>query len=150
MGSSIQEKIHGDNVGKVRRAAGTGDNLRRLLQRGATEVEERPLRLANESVGAKKEEQCPPRRRKVRLPDEGYTRIRAKGLWALGGLTVSTVVGHRTDHKPYAKRWVEAVVKPGEDGAYVRQHLSFISLGKVHGRKAKASNRTMGNPAVRH
>ena len=24
----------------------------------------------------------------------------AKGLWALGGLTVSTVVGHRTGHKP--------------------------------------------------
>ena len=24
----------------------------------------------------------------------------AKGLWVLGGLTVSTVVGHRTGHKP--------------------------------------------------
>jgi len=24
----------------------------------------------------------------------------AKGLWALGGLTVSTEVGHRTGHKP--------------------------------------------------
>jgi hypothetical protein len=60
------------------------------------------------------------------------------------------VVGHRTDHKPYAKRWVEAVVKPREDGAYAHQHLNFIPLGKVHGRKAKASNRTMGNPAVRH
>ena len=56
MGSSIQGKILGDNVGKVQRAAGTGDNLRRLLQRGKTEVEERPLRLANESVVAKKEE----------------------------------------------------------------------------------------------
>jgi hypothetical protein len=66
----------------------------------------------------------------------------AKGLWALGGLTISTAVGHRTDHKPYAQRWVEAVVKPREDGAYVHQHLNFISLGKVHGRKAKASNRT--------
>jgi hypothetical protein len=74
----------------------------------------------------------------------------AKGLWALGGPTVSTVVGHRTGHKPYVKRWVEAVVKPGEDGAYVHQHLNFISCGKDHGRKAKASNRTMGNPAVRH
>jgi hypothetical protein len=38
----------------------------------------------------------------------------AKGLWALGGSTVSTVVGHRTGHKAVAKRWVEAVVKPGE------------------------------------
>ena len=74
----------------------------------------------------------------------------AKGLWALGGLTVCTVVGHRTDPKPYVKRWVEAVVKPREDGAYVHQRLNFISFGKVHGRKAKASNRTTGNPAVRH
>jgi hypothetical protein len=41
----------------------------------------------------------------------------AKGLWALGGLTVSTVLGHRIDHKPYAKRWVEAMVKPREEGA---------------------------------
>jgi hypothetical protein len=55
MGSCIQGKILGDNVGKVRRA-GTGDHLRRLLQRRKTQVEERPLRLANESVGARKEE----------------------------------------------------------------------------------------------
>jgi len=54
----------------------------------------------------------------------------AKGLWVLGGLTVSTVVGHRTGHKPYAKRWVEAVVKPREDGAYAHQHLNFVSLGR--------------------
>ena len=66
----------------------------------------------------------------------------AKGLWALGGLTISTAVGHRTDPQPYAQRWAEAVVKPREDGAYVHQHLNFISSGKVHGRKAKASNRT--------
>src|SRR5215831_9079137 len=42
------------------------------------------------------------------------------------------------------------MVKPREDGAYVHQHLNFIPFGKVHGRKARASNRTMGNPAVRH
>jgi hypothetical protein len=35
---------------------GLVDNLQRLLQRGETEVEESPLRLTNESVGAKKEE----------------------------------------------------------------------------------------------
>jgi hypothetical protein len=34
---------------------GLVDNLRRLLQRGETEVEESSLRLANESVGAIKE-----------------------------------------------------------------------------------------------
>ena len=83
-------------------------------------------------------------------PQGGLHPLWAKGLWALGGLTVCTVVGHRTDPKPYVKRWVEAVVKPREDGAYVHQHLNFILFGKVHGRKAKASNRTMGNPAVRH
>ena len=60
------------------------------------------------------------------------------------------MVGHRTDPQPFAKRWVEVVVKPREGGVYVHQHLNFISFGKVHGRKAKASNRTMGNPAVRH
>jgi hypothetical protein len=55
----------------------------------------------------------------------------AKGLWALGGPTVSsTVVGHRTGHT-VAKRWVEAVVKPDEDGAYVHQHLNpFRNLGR--------------------
>ena len=57
----------------------------------------------------------------------------AKGLWALGGLTVCRVVGHRTDRKPSDQRWVEAVVKPREDGAHVHQHLNFISFGKVHG-----------------
>jgi hypothetical protein len=30
----------------------------------------------------------------------GVTPHGAKGLWALGGPTVSTVVGHRTGHKP--------------------------------------------------
>jgi hypothetical protein len=74
----------------------------------------------------------------------------AKGLWALGGLTVCAVVGHRTGHMPYVKRRVEAVDKPRADGAHAHQRLNFISYGKVHGRKAKASNRTMGNPAVRH
>ena len=78
----------------------------------------------------------------VASPPWGSHLHGAKGLWALGGLTVCTVVGHGTDPKPYVKRWVEAVVKPREDGAYVHQHLSFISFGKVHGRKAKASNRT--------
>ena len=74
-GSGIQGKILRDNVGKVRRAAGTGDNLRRLLQRGKTEVEERPPRLANESVVAKKEEYCSLRGRKLRLPHGGHTRM---------------------------------------------------------------------------
>ena len=75
-------------------------------------------------------------------PQGGLHPPWAKGLWALGGLTVSTAVGHRTGHKPYAKRWVEVVVKPREGGVYVHQPLNFISLGKVPGRKAKASNRT--------
>ena len=44
----------------------------------------------------------------------------------------------------------EPVVKPREGGAYVHQPLNLISFGKDQGRKAKASNRTTGNPAVRH
>jgi len=66
----------------------------------------------------------------VASPPWGSHPHGVKGLWALGGLTVSTVVGHRTGHKPYAKRWVEAVVKPREDGAYAHQHLNFVSLGR--------------------
>ena len=78
----------------------------------------------------------------MRLP-HGVTP--AWGLWALGGPTVSTVVGHRTGHMPYVKRWVEAVDKPRVNGAHAHQRLNFISYGKVHGRKAKASNRTWEN-----
>ena len=79
---------------------GLVDNLHRLIQRGITEVEESLLRLTHESIRARKEEQCPLRRWKARLPNGGHTRIWAKGLWALGGLTVSTVVGHSTGHTP--------------------------------------------------
>ena len=76
-------------------------------------------------------------------PQMGVTPvICAKGLWALGGLTVSTAVGHSTGHSADAKRWVEAVVKPGSRGAYVLQHLNLSPSGKVHGKQARASNRT--------
>ena len=55
----------------------------------------------------------------------------AKGLWALGGPTVSTVVGHTEPAISRAKRWVEAVVKPGEEGAYVSSALKLQSrLGR--------------------
>ena len=86
----------------------------------------------------------------MRLPHGGHTRLGQRDSGHLAGAPSATVVGHRPGHKPYVKRWVEAVVKPGEEGAYVPPHLNFISCGKVHGRKAKASNRTMGKPAVRH
>ena len=36
----------------------------------------------------------------VASPPWGSHPQGAKGLWALGGLTLSTVVGHRTDPKP--------------------------------------------------
>src|SRR5262249_58766455 len=67
---------------------------------GKTEVEESLLRLANESVRARKGEKCPPRRRKVRLPNGGHGPHWAKGLWALGGSIVSAVVGHRAGIQP--------------------------------------------------
>jgi hypothetical protein len=37
-----------------------------------------------------------------------------------------------------------------DDGAYAHQRLNLETKGKAHGRNAKASNRTTGNPAVRH
>jgi hypothetical protein len=37
-----------------------------------------------------------------------------------------------------------------DDGAYVHQRLNLGTKGKAHRRNAKASNRTTGNPAVRH
>jgi hypothetical protein len=49
-------------------------------------------------------------------PQWGSHSHGAKGLWALGGLTVSTMVGHRTGHKAVAKKWVEAVDQPDERG----------------------------------
>lgn len=75
----------------------------------------------------------------------------AKGLWALGGLTVCTVVGHRTDHKPYGKRWIEAVVKPRADGAYVHQHLTFILFWegpRKKGQGFKPDRGKSGRPAL--
>ena len=82
----------------------------------------------------------------------GVTHLHgAKGLWALGGLTVCAVVGHRTDHKPYVKRWVEAVDKPREDGAYVHQHLNFISFWEGSWKKGqgfKPDHGKTGCPAL--
>jgi hypothetical protein len=62
------------------------------------------------------------------------------GKGTLGTWRTHRQHGGRAQYRPYAdaKRWVEAVVKPGESGAYVHQLLSFTASGKVHGRKAKA------------
>jgi hypothetical protein len=79
---------------------GLVDNLQRLLQRGKTEVEESPLRLANESVGAIKEGQYPLRRRKERLPNGGHTNIGQRDSGYLAG--------------PPSARWsgTEPAIKP--------------------------------------
>jgi len=44
----------------------------------------------------------------------------------------------------------EARSKPFDDGTYAHQRLNLGTKGKAHGRNAKASNRTTGNPVVRH
>ena len=51
-----QERSSEITSGRSGGQQGLVDNLQRLLQRGKTEIEESSLRLANESVGAKKEE----------------------------------------------------------------------------------------------
>ena len=61
-GPGIPGRIRRDNVGKIPLAAGSGHNLQRLLKRGKSEGEKRGMGLAHESVGARKEGQCPPRR----------------------------------------------------------------------------------------
>ena len=81
----------------------------------------------------------------------GHTRHGAKGLWALGGLTVGTVVGLRTDHKAVRPKRVEAVVKPREDGAYVHQRLNFISFWEGPWKKGqgfKPDHGKSGRPAL--
>ena len=37
-----------------------------------------------------------------------------------------------------------------DGGAYAHQRLNLGTMGKAHGRNAKASNRTSRNSAVRH
>ena len=49
LGLTLEARHAGGQQGLV-------DNLQRLLQRGKTELQERPPRLANESVVVKKEE----------------------------------------------------------------------------------------------
>ena len=53
-GPDTQGKISRDNTGKVRYAAGTGDNLQRPFPEARAEGEGRVHGLAHESVGAKK------------------------------------------------------------------------------------------------
>ena len=74
----------------------------------------------------------------------------AKGLWALGGPTVSTVVGHTEPAISRAKRWVEAVVKPGEDGAYVSSALKLHLHWEGPRKRGQGFKPDRGNPAVRH
>ena len=49
-----------------------------------------------------------------------------------------------------AKRWVEAVVKPVEEGAYVYQHLNRCSCWEGPRKKGQGFKPDLGNLAVRH
>src|SRR6266850_7296922 len=46
--------------------------------------------------------------------------------------------------------WVEAVVKPEGDGAYVYQHLNLCSSWEGPRKKGQGFKPDLGNPAVRH
>ncbi len=62
-GPGIQGRIHGDNVGKDRLAAGTGDNLRRPTRRGQGRRRWEGDGLAHEPIGAMTKGQRPSTRR---------------------------------------------------------------------------------------
>jgi hypothetical protein len=139
-GPSIPGRIRRDNVGKIPPAAGSGDNLQRLLKRGKTEAEKRGMGLAHESVGAMKEGQCPPRR--------CVTPPRQQLRWSRGKGTQDTwrsqhQRGSRTQRRDFTasglRRGCGQTTKVGAD-AY--QRLDFDESGKVHGRNARVSNRT--------
>ena len=76
-------------------------------------------------------------------------RIGQKGLWALGGLTVSTVVGHSTGHKTVCQEVGRGCGQTGGRGAYVHQHLSFSSAWEGPRKKGQGFQPDLGKPAVR-
>ena len=55
-GPDTQGKKGGDNTGKVRYPAGTGDNLQSPIDEVSSRRRREGIGLAHESVGAKKEE----------------------------------------------------------------------------------------------
>jgi hypothetical protein len=84
----------------------------------------------------------------VRLPHGGHTRMGQGTLVHLAG-TPSARWSGTEPAISRAKRWVEAVVKPGEDGAYVssalKPHLDWEGPRK----KGQGFKPDLGDPAVR-
>jgi hypothetical protein len=59
--------------------------------------------------------------------------------------------GHKPDRpSAVAMGWVEAVVKPEEDGGYVSQHFNVCSCWEGPRMKGQGFKPDLGNPAVRH
>jgi hypothetical protein len=86
----------------------------------------------------------------VRLPNAGPNpALGAKGLWVLGGPTVSTVVGHRTGHKPSpwggSRLWSNRR-KRGRRWTALKPLLLRGSPRK----QGQGFKPDLGNPAVRH
>src|SRR6516225_8211340 len=76
----------------------------------------------------------------------------ALGKGTLGTWRAHRQRGGRAQNRPYtvAKRWVEAVVKPEKDGAYVYQHLNLCSFWEGPRKKGQGFKPDLGKPAVRH
>jgi hypothetical protein len=129
-----------DNVGKDHLPAGTGDNLQRLVYRGATKEDERDLvwRMSpferRRRGNALREDPGDP-------PQWGNTPLRPRGSRYLAGSHLTPDRAQDRIPVPGMER-VEPRSKPHQSGAYARQRLSFGCCGKAPWGHARAANRT--------
>jgi hypothetical protein len=86
----------------------------------------------------------------VRLPNGGHTRIGQRDSGRLAGSPSARWSGTEPAIKPLPRGGSRLWSNQGKGGACAPALKPHLHIGKVHGRKAKASNRTTGNPAVRH
>jgi hypothetical protein len=82
-------------------------------------------------------------------PPWGHTRMRQRDSGHLAGPRSARWSG-TVPAISRAKRWVEAVVKPGEDGAYVPSALKLHLDWEGPRKKGQGFKPDRGNSAVRH
>jgi hypothetical protein len=85
----------------------------------------------------------------VRFPHGGHTRMGQRDSGHLAGPRSARWSGTEPAISR-AKRWVEAVVKPGEDGAYVSSALKLQLDREGPRKRGQGFKPDRGNPAVRH
>ena len=84
-------------------------------------------------------------------PPWGHTCMGQRDSGHLAGSPSARWSGTEPTISRMSKRWVEAVVKPREDGAYVHQHLNFISFWEGPWKKGqgfKPDHGKTGRPAL--